>query len=352
MAEDKDRKKDLRAYLRTYQKNVEKKGGNVVVGFGKDLPEDYLKMQSQKIDVMSIDTNLGGIPLGGTFTVAGEQSVGKTTFAMVIAAAMQRAGKIVAWVDAEHTFEESWAAKQGVNVGDLLLIQASTLEDALNLTVETLRNNLVDFVIFDSIDAAVARQSMATKKGKERDLDDDDIALKARQFSRFFPRVVHSLRTHNAGLMLIAQYRTSGIGTAFINNFHISSGRARSFYDWMTLKLRKGSKSTWLIDDKTGSIIGFPLYISVEKSKVPSVREGQEMETIFFHNKGFDSDFEKVQYAYKQGLIKKASVQSHIYTATDGTEHKIKYGKELKAINWIIENGLVEDVWKQLTGEE
>lgn len=347
----KERREGLQSYLRQYQKNVEGKGSGVVVGFGKDLPEDALKMHILPLDIPSLDKNLGGgIPLGGIFTVAGVPNVGKTTFGLRVAAAAQRAGKITAWIDAEHTFDAEWAKIQGVDVGGLLVVQAETLEDTLNMAVDTFNQGLIDFAVLDSMDATIARQSMESKRGKKRDLDDDDVALKARQFSRFFPRILHRLRTNRAGLMLVAQYRTSGIGSAFVNAFNISGGRARGFYDWMTLEMRKGPKSQWI--QENDQYTGFPVRFIVSKSKVPGVREGLEFETTFFYDQGFSIEYEKVKFAYDAGLISRTSQQSHVYVDTKGKEHKIPFGKEEKAIGYIIEAGLTNDVWTKATGSE
>ena len=347
----KERQKDLNAYKRTYEKNVSGKGTNVIVGFGKDLPKDLLQMHTQPTGIISVDAKLGGgTPKGGIFTVAGGEGVGKSTFALRTIAAVQQQKEIVALIDAEHSFDKGWAIKNGVDVDSLFLVQGDTLEDTLNLAVDTLRNNLIDYAVLDSLDATIARQSMATKRGKAKDLDNDDIALKARQFSRFFPRILHSLRVNQASLMLIAQYRTSGIGGAYVNPFNISGGNARKFYDWMTIELRKASKSDWLIADD-GSTIGFPLRFLISKSKMPGVREGTEFRTMFFNGKGFDNNYEKVKMAYDGGLIDRVNNANHIFEDISGKEHKIPFGKEIKVINYIIENNLIDLVWTKVTGE-
>jgi len=346
------RKRDINSYLRTYRKNVETKGGEVIVGFGKDLPQELLEMHKQPIDIVSFDIGLaGGAPLGGAFTVAGGEGVAKTTLALRIIAALQRQDKICCLIDAEHSFDAAWAQKQGVNVDELILVQGDTLEDTLNLAVDIIRRGLIDFGILDSMDSTIARQSMSSKKGKERDLDNDDVALKARQFSRFFPRILHSLRTKQIGFMLIAQYRTSGIGTAWVNPFNISGGNARKYYDWMTLTLRRGSRDEQLVDEATGKVIAWALHIDVKKSKMPGVREGDTFSTMFFNEIGFNNDYEKVKLAYDNGIIERVNNANHIYTATDGTEHKISFGKEQKVLNQIIEMKLVDDVWAKYTGD-
>ncbi len=47
---------------------------------------------------------------------------------------MQRAGGTAAFVDAEHALDPSYAEKLGVNIGDLLVSQPDTGEQALEIT--------------------------------------------------------------------------------------------------------------------------------------------------------------------------------------------------------------------------
>ena len=54
--------------------------------------------------------------------VFGPESSGKTTLALTIAAEAQKAGGVVAFIDAEHALDPTWARRIGVNVEEMLAL--------------------------------------------------------------------------------------------------------------------------------------------------------------------------------------------------------------------------------------
>src|SRR5689334_290544 len=58
---------------------------------------------------------IGGLPRGLLVEIFGPPSCGKTALALQITASVQRAGD-VAWIDAEHVFDASFASRLGVDV--------------------------------------------------------------------------------------------------------------------------------------------------------------------------------------------------------------------------------------------
>ena len=59
---------------------------------------------------------IGGLPKGRVVEIYGPESSGKTTLALSAAAQAQKAGGTVAFVDAEHALDVSYATKLGVKV--------------------------------------------------------------------------------------------------------------------------------------------------------------------------------------------------------------------------------------------
>src|SRR3970040_969227 len=96
---------------------------------------------------------VGGIPPGGVTEIFGPESSGKTTLCYHIAANAQRAGGIVAFIDAEHALDPTYARNVGLNVDELLVSQPDTGEQALEIAETLIRSNGVDGVIIDSVAA-------------------------------------------------------------------------------------------------------------------------------------------------------------------------------------------------------
>ena len=82
-----------------------------------------------------MDLALGGrgVPKGRIVEVFGPESSGKTTLALTIAAEAQKAGGVVAFIDAEHALDPTWARRIGVNVEEMLVSQPDTGEQALEI---------------------------------------------------------------------------------------------------------------------------------------------------------------------------------------------------------------------------
>ena len=169
----------------------------------------------------------------------------------------------------------------------------------------------------------MARGRVKTKKGKKRDLDDADIALKARVLSDYYPRVLGSCRENAITLLQIGQLRATGIGSAFVS-LRVSGGNARKFYDLMTITLRRGPKDESLVG------YGYTFIMRADKSKVGGVREGDTVETVFFHDVGFDPNYELVVRGLDKGLIVKKGTAACTYTDHSGNEYSIRGGKPIK----------------------
>src|ERR671922_82789 len=69
---------------------------------------------------------IGGIPRGRITEIYGPESSGKTTLCQHVIASAQRAGGYAAFVDAEHAFDPTYAARCGVDTSNLLISQPDT----------------------------------------------------------------------------------------------------------------------------------------------------------------------------------------------------------------------------------
>jgi hypothetical protein len=82
---------------------------------------------------LDIALGIGGLPRGRVVEIYGPESSGKTTLTLQVIAEMQKLGGTAAFIDAEHALDPQYAQKLGVNVGDLLISQPDTGEQALEI---------------------------------------------------------------------------------------------------------------------------------------------------------------------------------------------------------------------------
>src|SRR6266700_3137403 len=130
---------------------------------------DTAKVQVDVISTGSVALDLalgiGGIPRGRITEIYGPESSGKTTLCQHVIANAQRAGGYAAFIDAEHAFDRTYAARCGVDTDKLLISQPDTGEQALEIVDSLVRSNAVDVVVIDSVAALTPRAEIEGEMG-------------------------------------------------------------------------------------------------------------------------------------------------------------------------------------------
>ena len=75
--------------------------------------------------------------------IYGPESSGKTTLALHIIANAQKAGGLVAFLDAEHALDSEYAEALGVNLDELMISQPDFGEQALEIAETLVRSGAV-----------------------------------------------------------------------------------------------------------------------------------------------------------------------------------------------------------------
>src|SRR3990167_8728298 len=134
-----NRKKALDAAISQIEKQF---GKGSVMRLGDSAP---VKVETISTGSLSLDVALGGgLPRGRVVEIYGPESSGKTTLTLQVIAECQKLGGTAAFIDAEHALDPVYAEKLGVNVGDLLISQPDTGEQALEIADMLVRSGSVD----------------------------------------------------------------------------------------------------------------------------------------------------------------------------------------------------------------
>lgn len=208
--------------------------------FGKGA---IMKMNSGTLqtDIPTISTGclgldlaigIGGIPRGRIVEIYGPESSGKTTLTLHIAAECQKEGGVVAFVDAEHALDLTYAKKLGVNIQDLLISQPDNGEQALEITDMLVRSGAVDLLIVDSVAALTPKAEI------EGDMGDAHMGLQARLMSQALRKLTASISRSNTTVIFINQLRQK-IGVMFGNPETTTGGNALKFYASVRMDIRK-----------------------------------------------------------------------------------------------------------------
>ena len=175
---------------------------------------------------------VGGLPRGRVIEIFGPESSGKTTLALHAVAEAQKQGGIVAFVDAEHALDISYAKKLGVDCDELLVAQPDTGEQALEITDMLVRSGAIDIIVIDSVAALVPRAEI------EGEMGDSHMGLQARLMSQALRKLAGTISKTMTSVIFINQIRMK-IGVVFGNPETTTGGNALKFYSSVRLDIRR-----------------------------------------------------------------------------------------------------------------
>ncbi len=279
--------------------------------------------------IVSLDkaTGIGGFPRGRIIEILGPESGGKSTTAMYIAAAAQRGGLNVAYIDSEHSLDLNLAKTLGINVEELLVSQPTSGEEALEITEFLARTGEVGVVVIDSVSALTPKAEIEGEMGQS------NIGLQARLLSQACRKLTSVLSKTNTLVIFINQIRHK-IGIMFGNPETTSGGLALRFYSSMRVEVRRGESL------KEGDkIIGHMMKIKFVKNKCASPFSTTELP--LYYGVGINLAEDVFNLALEQSIIAKSGSW---YSYKD---IKIGQGSE-QAIKYVAENNLIEQLKKEL----
>ncbi|MBL8015369.1 MAG: recombinase RecA [Candidatus Doudnabacteria bacterium] len=267
--------------------------------FGEGSIMKFMDKEVKKMDViptgaLSLDIALGvgGVPRGRIIEIYGPESSGKTSLCLHIASQAQKAGGTVAFIDAEHAFDPSYARTIGVNLEDLLISQPDYGEQALEILETLVRSGAVDLVIVDSVAALTPKAEI------EGEMGDSHMGLQARLMSQALRKITGIVGKTNTTVIFINQLRMK-IGVMFGNPETTTGGNALKFYASVRMDIRR--------TEKIGSgddLIGHVVRVKVVKNKVaPPFREAT---FDMINGQGIDGTSSVIDAALKFGIIDKA----------------------------------------------
>lgn len=295
MIENERRKK-----LEETMKMFNKKHKTAILDFGKNTED----LEVVPVGIKPIDDFLGGGTKRGTYTIFwGGYSVGKTSLVLQQIAHVQKEGKICCYVNLEKPIDQKRFQQFGVNLDELVLANhTEDAEQALEIVRTLCKEKIVDLVVIDSLNAMAPKAELVTKKGKERDLDEKNIAELARTMSEFCRKVNPDIYRSKASVIVIGQTRVGGIGT-FFTRATLSGGEAIKFYAYNMVFMRRGQgadapkrdvKRVFIDpEDKIRSKtvhedVGFDVVMRMDKTNAcESARENQTMHIPYYYDTGF-----------------------------------------------------------------
>jgi recombination protein RecA len=294
---------------------------------------------------------IGGIQRGKLVEIFGLPSSGKSFLCLKLIATAQSEGLKCLLVDAEQSFDPAWAKRNGVDVDELYLVNASICaEDYMDLIDGACKSGAFGLVVVDSTAALIPEKEMDGSVG------DQDYALLARIMSKGCKKIVPSCTKGNTACVFINQVRANikDAGKRGADQYVTPGGNALDFYSHQRILVYPGGMIRVVGEDGNKVSIGKKSYVTFVKNKLGNPDKKCEIQIVF--------DETAMNPIVKLVTLSKAYKVFNIKLGEYGIltelvdEKYVKANKiKTKFINtkatsfgdlahWVLSNGYIEDV--------
>ena len=244
----------------------------------------------------------GGFIMGRIYQFGGGEGGGKSTIVQMIAAAYQKVGWPVLYIEPENKFDPDFTLNTtGFNVYDEDTVIFSQEENAAHVydMIQKAAESGVKLCVVDSTDM------MYTSAMEESEHGEKQMMQMASMHSNSLRKIKGICNRSKMSVILVSQLRTKGNGVMFYEA--ISGGNAIKFAATVINKVKKIET----IVDKSGDAIGIRVEIDNRKNQGGIPFKKAEI-TIYF-NRGIDTFGETIELAIKYGVIKKGGAWFNYY---------------------------------------
>lgn len=151
----------------------------------------------------------GGLNTGATHLFWGTPSVGKTTMCFRIIAEAQKLGYRPVIIDSESSYNDEYAAKCGINIDDVVIIQSTIVEDIMKNLIGYLTDDKEKHIfLFDSLSNIIKEEFYDKPEGGKA------MGLQSRSQGYLLQKLVNYLHKER-NIMLFVAHQTVDLSGMF-----------------------------------------------------------------------------------------------------------------------------------------
>jgi protein RecA len=212
----------------------------------------------------------------------------------------QKAGKVCAFIDAEHTLDRDWLTRLGINVGELYVFRPDFFEDALNMILDLAKTGEVDLVVFDSVPA------LPTKAEAKKEIGQATVGTHAKILTTAMRQMTPLFHQKGMTGLFINQLRDK-IGEMWGDPETTPGGRALKHHASVRVRVARVGGSTV----KEGSkAIGHRVRARVVKNKT-STAQSFSVEFPIYYLSGIDTVDEINTVGIQTGVIERINKSTY-----------------------------------------
>jgi recombination protein RecA len=254
----------------------------------------------------------------------GSKSSAKSSLCLQTIALAQKEGKICAWIDAEMSYDKEWAEKLGVDTSKLIVSQARTINEMVDVGVNLIEAG-VDIIVVDSITSLLPAIYFEKDSTELKQLENTkQIGAESRDFSNAWKMlnyannkvkptllILISQSRNNINAMYTSQQPTGGQATKFYSSTVVKLFSSESDNQAIKGKIYVGDKA---IEEKVGRKIRWDLQFSKTS---PAFQSGEYDFYFRGDNLGVDAIADLVDTAELIGIVERTGAW---YLLPDGTK--------------------------------
>lgn len=233
----------------------------------------------------------GGCPFGKIIELFGEESSGKSLMAYDFAYCCQYLGGMVLWVDAEQSFTNDWATKNGLDLDKIVVFRSTSIEAisdwVANMALywrSQLTHNEPILLVLDSVSALDTDMNLNSEMLNAS----ADMGNRAKAIYKYFRIRNEMLYSLGITQVYINQLRKNLKAGMFENPDTTPGGKALAFYASIRIGLYGGKQITKKIKGKERKI-GRVTSIRTIKNKVATPGPTLKGSPLYNNDKYVDS---------------------------------------------------------------